>query len=69
MGSRISSYIRENPGADFILAFIIMLIIVALIYPFTPDLANELTNFAFFSLVVGVILQALTLRPNKENSA
>ena len=66
--SRISSYIRENPGADFIAAFIVTLIIVALIYPFTEDIANELTNFAFFSLVAGVILQVLALRNRREKS-
>jgi predicted ABC-type exoprotein transport system permease subunit len=66
--SRISLYIRENPGADFIAAFIVALIIVALIYPFTADIANELTNFAFFSLIAGVILQALALRRKKEDS-
>ena len=67
MGSRISQYIRENPGADFIAAFIVTMIIIALIYPLTQDIANELTNFAFFSLVAGVILQALALR-RKEDS-
>lgn len=67
--SRISLYIRENPGADFIAAFIVALIIVALIYPFAEDIANELTNFAFFSLVAGVILQALALRRDKEDSS
>ena len=64
--SRISLYLRDNPGADFIAAFIITLIIVALIYPYTEDIANELTNFAFFSLVAGVILQALSLRRKKD---
>ena len=68
MGSRISRYIRENPGADFIAAFLITLIIVALIYPITENIANELTNFAFFSLVAGVILQFLTLRRIKKTS-
>ena len=67
--SRISLYIRENPGADFIAAFIVALIIVAFIYPFAEDIANELTNFAFFSLVVGVILQALALRRKKEDAS
>jgi hypothetical protein len=66
--SRISLYIRENPGADFIAAFIIMLLIVACVYPYDPDIADELTNFAFFSLVAGVILQVLALRRNKEDS-
>ena len=65
--SRISLYIRENPGADFFAAFIVALIIVAFIYSFDEDIANELTNFAFFSLVAGVILQALALRRDRGN--
>ena len=64
--SRISLYIRENPGADFIAAFIVALIIVAFLYSFDETIANELTNFAFFSLVAGVILQALALRNHRE---
>ena len=67
--SRFSLYIRENPGADFIAAFIVALIIVAFVYSFDKDIANELTNFAFFSLVAGVILQALALRRDKEDSS
>lgn len=65
--SRISGYVRENPGADFIVAFIVALIIVAFVYPFDADIANELINFAFFSLVAGVILQVLALRRDKGN--
>ena len=64
--SRFSLHIRENPGADFIAAFIVALIIVAFVYSFDKDIANELTNFAFFSLVAGVILQALALRRDKK---
>jgi hypothetical protein len=44
----------------------VTLIVVALIYPFAVDIANELINFAFFSLVAGVILQVLTLRRNNK---
>ena len=59
---------RENPGADFIAAFIAALILVAFIYPFVPDIANEIVNFAFFSLVAGVILQILSLRRSSKPS-
>jgi len=68
VASTVSGYLRENPGADFIVAFLITLIIAAFIYPFTEDIANELTNFAFFSLLAGVILQALALRRSNKNS-
>jgi hypothetical protein len=64
--SRVSDYLRENPGADFIAAFIIALVLAALIYPFGPDIANEIVNFAFFSLVAGVILQILSLRRSNK---
>jgi len=58
--SRVSDYLRENPGGDFIIAFIVALMVVAVIYPFAPDVANEIVNFAFFSLVAGVALQILS---------
>jgi predicted ABC-type exoprotein transport system permease subunit len=67
--SRISAYIRENPGSDFIVAFMIAMLLVALVFPFDQDMANELANLAFFTLVAGVILQALALRHRKEDSA
>lgn len=67
--SRVRLYIQDNPGADFITAFILVLIIVAFIYPFDQDIANGLTDFAFFSLIAGVILQVLALLRNKKDSA
>lgn len=42
-------------------AFIVSLIVIALVYPFSNDIANKIANFAFFSLVAGVILQVLSL--------
>ncbi len=59
--SKISRHLRENPGADFVAAFIIALIIIALVYLFDVEIANELANFAFFTLVAGVVLQILAL--------
>jgi len=67
--SGIRLYLRDNPGADFIAAFVVALIIAAFIYPFDQDIANGLTYFAFFSLLVGVVLQALTLRGDKKDSS
>jgi len=64
--SKISRYILQNPGGDFVAASIATLILVAFIYPFAEDIANELTNFGFFSLVAGVILQVLALRNRTE---
>ena len=59
--SRFLRYTLENPGADFVAAFIVALIIVAIIYPLNQDMANEIMNFAFFSLIIGVVLQVIAL--------
>ena len=60
--SQLSKYLQENPGADFVVAFILALLIVALVYPLDRDIADKIVSFAFFSLVSGVVLQVLTLR-------
>ena len=57
----LSRYLQENPGADFVAAFIVSLIVIALVYPFSRDIAEKIASFAFFSLVAGVILQALSM--------
>ena len=59
---KLSRYLLENPGADFIAAFILALIVIAFIYPFHREIAEKVANFAFFSLVAGVVLQVLALR-------
>jgi hypothetical protein len=61
MSSKLFRYLLENPGADFVAAFILALIVIAFVYPFDRDIAEKVANFAFFSLVAGVVLQALSL--------
>jgi hypothetical protein len=65
--SQLSGRLRENPGADFIAAFILALIVVALVYPFDREVADKITNFAFLSLVAGVALQILGLRTERKD--
>ena len=60
--SKLTGYLLENPGADFVAAFILALIVVAFVYPFDRYIADRVANFAFFSLVAGVVLQVLALR-------
>ena len=62
----ISHYLRENPGADFIAAFIVALIAATIVNFYDRDLANEYAMLAFFSLVASVILQTLTMRSRKK---
>ncbi len=54
-------YLKKNPGALFILTFILTLVVDAFIYPSNPGFANDLTSDAFILLVIGVILQAISL--------
>ena len=59
--SQLSKHLQENPGADFVVAFILALLIVALVYPLDGEIANKIASFAFLSLVAGVVLQVLAL--------
>jgi len=62
----VPSYVRENPGAVFILVFILALIVIAGIYTYNKDLADELATNAFYFLVVGVLLQVIALARQKR---
>ena len=68
--SKVVRFLRENPGADFIAAFLVALTLVAFIYPFDQVVANQIVDFAFFSLIAGIILEILIrrrgIRPNDE---
>ncbi len=58
---KVPPYLRENPGAVFILVFILALIVIAVVYPYDRSLADELATNAFYFLVVGVILQVVAV--------
>ncbi|MBI4654814.1 MAG: hypothetical protein HY752_07470 [Nitrospirae bacterium] len=52
---KVQSYVKEKPSAPFIIAFMALLIICALLLIFKVEKAAEqLANIAYFSLVVGV---------------
>jgi heme/copper-type cytochrome/quinol oxidase subunit 4 len=56
--SRVKGYVRENWGAPFILAFIALLIVAAVSLAIgSSSLADDVAVYAYFSLVVGVVLQ------------
>jgi hypothetical protein len=54
------SYLRENWGAPFIIAFMVMLMAAAgyLCYGL-ESIANDIAVYAYYSLVIGVILQLI----------
>jgi len=56
--SKIKGYLRENWGAPFIIAFMILLIAAAGYLSLgLENTANELAVYAYYCLVAGVILQ------------
>ena len=58
LSNRLKPYLRGNWGAPFILAFMIMLLAAAgyLCYGLEST-ANEVAVYAYYSLVIGVVLQ------------
>jgi heme/copper-type cytochrome/quinol oxidase subunit 4 len=66
---RVKGYVRENWGAPFIVGFMLLLMItVASLSMSLATLADEVAVYAFYALVIGVILQLVCyLRHNKSN--
>lgn len=54
----MKEYFKDNPGALFVLGFQLLLVACAgLLIQGSLAVANEIATYAFFLLVVGVILQ------------
>ena len=55
---RIKKYLKENPGAPFIIGFMTLLISCAILLStgHAPQ-ANTIAEYAYYLLVIGVILQ------------
>jgi len=59
---KLKSYIKENPGAPFIIGFIILLVAAAIALAVNMEgTANTLAEYAYYSLVIGVLLQIAVL--------
>ena len=58
VSNRLKGYLRENWGAPFIVAFMVMLMAAAgyLCYGLEA-VANDIAVYAYYSLVIGVALQ------------
>jgi len=56
--SRVKGYVKENWGAPFVVGFMALLIVaaVSLLMGYVV-LANEVAVYAYYALVVGVVLQ------------
>jgi len=65
---RVKRYFRENLGAPFIIMFQVLLLVCAgLLVVGNAELANGVATGAYFSLVIGVVLQLISfLRHGEE---
>jgi len=65
---RVRRFLRENPGASFIVGFQILLLVCAgLLIVGNSVWADGLGVVAYFSLVIGVVLQLIfSLRSGKQ---
>ncbi len=56
---QISNFLMENPGSPFVFAFIALLLTAAVYFDYgLSGAANELSEIAYFMILVGVVLQA-----------
>jgi len=66
---RIKKYLKDNPGASFIIVFEILLLVCAGLLILGSSLwAAGLAVVAYFSLVVGVVLQLISFVKHREES-
>jgi len=66
---KIKRYFRENPGVPFIIMFQVLLLVSAgLLVQGGSGLANEVAVYAYYLLVVGVVLQLISfIRHGKDS--
>lgn len=59
---RVKRFLRENPGAFFVLSFQVLLVVCAVLSVFGfSSFAESVAVVAYFSLLVGVGLQLVCL--------
>ena len=58
---RLMRYFRQNLGAPFVIVFqLLLLTCAALLIRGYSNLANEVAIYAYYSLVIGVVLQLVS---------
>ena len=66
---RIPTWLKENPSALFIIAFIIEFSVAAFVLALGyEDLAYDFAEIAYYFLIIGVILQLIVLIYNGDKS-
>ncbi len=65
---RFRLYLKSNYGAPFVVAFIVLLVAAAVFESLgTGWVANTLAEYAYFAIVIGVVLQVISSRNNRES--
>ena len=65
---RFRLYLKSNYGAPFVAAFIVLLVAAAVFESLGTDgIANALAEYAYFVIVIGVVLQVISFRNNRES--
>jgi len=58
ISARLEGYVRENWGAPFIVTFMLLLVVAAVSLSLSwSSLADAVAVYAYYALVVGVVLQ------------
>ncbi|HGJ66018.1 TPA: hypothetical protein ENS27_11615 [bacterium] len=66
--AKIRSYIKENWGAPFIIAFMTLLLSSAVsLSAGSAQLADTIAIYAFYALVIGVVLQLACFLKYRKN--
>jgi hypothetical protein len=66
---KIKEYFKDNPGAPFVIGFQLLLVVCAgLLIQGSSVIANEVATYAYFLLVVGVVLQLIAYVRHRNNA-
>ena len=67
--NQLKDYFKANPGTPFILAFMILLLSAAALLAIgRPKDADNVANYAFYSLVLGIAIQVIvTIRESRKH--
>ena len=68
--NQLKVYFKANPGAPFILAFMILLLsAAALLTTGRANDADNIANYAFYSLVLGIAIQVgVVIRESRKHA-
>jgi hypothetical protein len=68
--NQLKDYVKANPGTPFVLAFMILLLSAAALLAIgRPNDADNVANYAFYSLVLGITIQVIvTTRESRKHS-